>query len=56
MALVIAVAAREARPLAGLALDALGQRLGVHLVVVIRAEHLKRLGEVVAEQLCGRSF
>ena len=53
---VIAVAAREAGPFAGLLLDLLGQRLRVDLVILIRAKHLKRLGEVVAELLAEGLF
>ena len=49
--LVIAVVACEARPLAGLLLDALGQLSCIHLIVVVLAEHLERLGKVAAEQL-----
>ena len=49
--LVIAVVAGEAGPFAGLLLDALGQLSCIHLIVVVLAEHLERLGEVAAEQL-----
>ena len=53
--LVIAVVAGEAGPFAGLLLDALGQLSCIHLIVVVLAEHLERLGEVAAGTACGRS-
>ena len=48
---IIAVAACQTSPLSGLLLDTLGQRTRIDLVVVVLAEHLKGLGEIVAEQL-----
>ena len=48
---IIAVTACQTSPLAGLLLDTLGQRTRIDLVVVVLAEHLKGLGEIVAEQL-----
>ena len=48
---IIAVAACQTSPLAGLLLDTLGQRTRIDLVVVVLTEHLEGLGEIVAEQL-----